>query len=205
MRRLKDKKTPKERLGLYASMLGECGTASDAQFLRSMLAGFYPDCSTIEGILTGYLKLQPKEAWSYIQGVVFGGSRIGSRFGALGAMEFIVESRPDLLDKADIARGIATMLSQEDIADFVIEDLRQWQCWDMTGKVLAVYERKSENQKLIRRMVLRFALSAQAVNAKAAAFIAAERKRDPGEVTDVQENLAFERNESKLQPSKQNK
>src|SRR6266850_7470325 len=64
---LEDPKTPPYRYGLYASLLGHCGTAEHAKLLRKMIDD--PEKSKgsgIDGMLASYIMLEPKEAWAYL-------------------------------------------------------------------------------------------------------------------------------------------
>src|SRR5207237_551851 len=68
---LKDPKTPAFRYGLYASMLGHCGRAEDADLLRAMLDDAQKhSLSGVDGILAGYTMAKPKEGWEYIKGIL---------------------------------------------------------------------------------------------------------------------------------------
>ena len=61
---LQDPDTPAFRYGLYASMLGHCGTDKHAEVLRKMLDDKDKRLSTgVDGILAGYILLKPKEGW----------------------------------------------------------------------------------------------------------------------------------------------
>ena len=90
---------------------------------------------------------------------------------------------------------MAQLLNQNDIADLAIDDLRKWGCSDMTDRVLAL--RNSDEYRtipVVRRSVLRFALSFPAVAADQA-FVTEQRKADPQGVADVEEMLKLEQAE----------
>src|SRR5262249_36277524 len=64
---LKDPNTPTFRYGLYASMLGHCGTDKDAEVLRAMLEDPQKRISTgVDGVLAGYVMLKPKEGMEHL-------------------------------------------------------------------------------------------------------------------------------------------
>jgi hypothetical protein len=189
---LQDPDTPTFRYGLYASMLGHCGTEKDAVLLRKMLDD--PDKrlnSGVDGILAGYTLLKPKEGWAYIRGLLKDPAKeFMVRYAALRAARFFWDSRPDVVDKKELVAGVCLLLDQSDVADLAIEDLRKWGQWGVADTVLGLYGQKSHDVPIIRRAILRYALSCP--GAKAAAFVDEIRKKDPEMVKDVEELLKLE-------------
>ncbi len=189
---LQDPNTPAFRHGLYASMLGHCGTEKHAEVLRQMLEDPQKRVSTgVDGILAGYTMLKPKEGWTYLRGILKDASKeFMLRYAALRALRFFWESRPDIVDKKDLVEGACELLEQSDIADLAIEDLRKWGRWEVAERVLALSGKKSHDIPIVRRSILRFALNCP--NPKAAAFVEEQRKRDPEAVKDTEELLKLE-------------
>jgi hypothetical protein len=125
------------------------------------------------------------------------------RFSALRAARFLRDYRPDLVKEDDLVEGVSLLLEQDDIADMAIEDLRKWQRWEMTDKILALFDRKSHDVPIIKRAILRFALSAPAKeHPNAANFVAAMRKKDAEWVQDVEELLQLETMPKAVTPTK---
>jgi hypothetical protein len=202
---LKDPNTPSFRFGLYASMLGHCGKPEDAKLLRGMLDD--PEKKVItgaDGILAGYILLDPKEGWDYLRTTLKDEKKeFTQRYAALRAARFFHDSRPDVIANDKVVAAVTLLLDQSDIADLAIEDLRKWGCWGVTDQVLALYGQKSHDVPIIKRSILRFALSARdlnpdgSVNAdkpnpKAAAFVAELRKKDAEMVESAEELLRLE-------------
>lgn len=189
---LEDPNTPAFRYGLYASMLGHCGTAKHAELLRKMLDDPQKRVSTgVDGILAGYTMLQPKAGMDYIRGILKDPSKeFMLRYAALRAVRFFWDSRPDLLDKNDLVQSVCPLLEQSDIADLAIEDLRKWGRWEICDRILELQNKKSHDIPIIRRSILRFALSCP--DKKATAFVEQCRKRDPEMVKDTEELLKLE-------------
>ena len=90
----------------------------------------------------------------------------------------------------DLAEGVGQLLDQSDIADLAIEDLRKWNRWDYCDQILALAGKKSHDVPIIRRAVLRYALSCP--EKKAAAYVDQCRKRDLEMVKDTEELLKLE-------------
>jgi hypothetical protein len=189
---LDDKNTPAFRIGLYASMLGHCGTKKNAGLLRELLDGPRRAVSGVDGILAAYVMLDPKEGWKFVRGV-FADARkeFMVRYAALRAARFLWDSRPDLVSHKDIAAAVAALLDQTDIADLAIDDLRKWGCWDMAGQVLGVQKKPPYEVAIVRRAVLKYCLSCKD-NEAAEKFVAEQRKKDPQLVTDLEELLKLE-------------
>ena len=189
---LEDPNTQPYRYGLYASMLGHCGTARHAELLRKMLDDPQKRVATgVDGILAGYTMLEPKQGWAHIRGLLKDPSRdFMVRYAALRSVRFFYDSRADVIAKTDLVLGVCDLLGQSDICDLAIEDLRKWQRWEVCARVLGLQQKKSHNVPIIRRAILRFALSCP--YPEAVAFVAQCRKRDPEAVKDIEELLKLE-------------
>jgi hypothetical protein len=190
---IEDPNTPTFRYGLYASILGHCGKPEHGDVLRKMLEDPQKRVSTgVDGILAGYAMLKPKEGWQYIRGILGDPKKeFMLRYAGLRAARFFWESRPDIVDKKELKEGICLLLDQSDIADLAIEDLRKWKTTDVLGRVLSLNDKPSHNIPIVKRAILRFALTCQD-QAPAAEFVKAERIKDAERVKDVEELLKLE-------------
>jgi hypothetical protein len=190
---LADADTPAFRYGLYASMLGHCGTAKHAELLRQMLDDPQKRLNSgIDGVLAGYTMLQPKEGWAYIRAILKDESKeFLFRYAALRAARFFWDYRPDLIDKKTVVEAVCLLLDHKEMADLAIEDLRKWGHWDVLDRVLALYSKPSHDIPIVRRAILRYALSCPK-SSKAEAFVAELRKKAPDMVQDVEELLKLE-------------
>ncbi len=189
---LKDPKTPAYRYGLYASLIGHCGRAEHAKLLRNMIDD--PEKrkgSGIDGLLFGYVMLQPKEAWTYLKNLMSDSKEeFLMRYAGLRTVRFLWELRPDLIDKKDLVQGAALIMAHGDMADFAIEDLRRWQRWEMTDQVLGWWGKETHDVPVVKRAILRFAL--QSPTQRAEDFVKEQRKRDPQWVEETEELLKYE-------------
>jgi hypothetical protein len=190
---LEDPNTPAFRYGLYASMLGHCGSEKHATVLRKMLDdGQKRVSSGVDGVLAGYIMLKPAEGWKYLEETLKDPKKeFLLRYAALRALRFFWDSRPDVIKKKDLVDGVVQLLDQSDIADLAIEDLRKWSRWEVSDKILGLADKKSHDVPIIRRAILRYALSCPN-DKSAAAFVDKWRKQDPDTVKDVEELLKLE-------------
>ena len=189
-RLIADPATPVERLGVFSFLLGACGTADDAAFLAAMLT---PNPTTdrasaaFGGLLAGYVLLTPREGWAFTATVLADERRgYADRLSAVNTVRFFqatraAESRPHVL------RCCAALLPCGDLADQAVEDLRRWGYWDLTADVLAQFGKPTHAAPIVRRAIVRYALTCPADEAKR--FVAALRQTDPRLVADVEEML----------------
>jgi hypothetical protein len=194
---LKSDETPAYRYGLYASLLGHCGTAEHAKFLRQMIDDPAKKESTgIDGLLFGYFQLDPKGAWDYLADIMKNSRDFNLRYAALRTFRFLYNERWDLKDmnekkaKDELVKGVALILAHKDMADFGIEDLRRWKRWEMADTVLGLFNSPSHNVGTVKRAVLRYALRCPTEGAKA--FVREQRQRDKEWVSDTEEILQLE-------------
>jgi hypothetical protein len=197
---LENPKTAPSRLRLYGFLLGNCGKVEDAEMLRNLAAKNPPNA---DGILTGHVLLKPKEGWVHVRHLLGDGSRdFVVRYQALRTAQFFYNTRSDVIAKKDVVDALSLLLDQPDIADLPIGVLRQWRCWDLTDRVLAVAKASTPNPAMIRvlrRAVVRYALQCPAAAARA--FVAEQRKTNPEMVATQEELLREEANSPTRPPS----
>jgi hypothetical protein len=190
---LKDRGRHAARFGLYGSLLGHTGRAEYAPLLRSLVDD--PEVRGLrglDGLLAGYAVLRPAEGWPYLRDLLLApGQPLAARWAALRAARFLWDSRPDVVPPARLAEELLPLLDQSNMADLLVEDLRQRKNWAATARVLALQERPAPAWSMAHRAVLRYALSCP--GEPAAAFVREARKRDPREVRDLELRLEFER------------
>jgi hypothetical protein len=192
---LQDPNTPPSRFGLYGYMLGLCGNAKEhAPVLRAMLEDPKRKYSSgLDGMLYGYVLLDPKAGWKYLLGMLSDeSSEFLTRYAVLRTLRVIWENPNGTIKPEAIMDAMQMLVAQGDIADLPIEDLRRWQRWEMTDKVLELYGQKSHNIPIVKRAIIRYALCVPN-NPKAAEFIKQRRAEDPEKVKDIENLLELEK------------
>lgn len=189
---LKSPRTPDHRLGLYAFLLGCCGTEKDAAFLRALLQGTDERTQTaFDGLLAGYIQLRPRDGWELARAILADERRpFPVRFAVLRTLRLYHSWKPEE-SKARVLDGLRVVLGQSDMADMAVEDLRRWQVWDLTDDVLRLAGKKGYDAPLMRQALVRYALACPRDEAKR--WVAALRRQDPALVRDVEESLQFEK------------
>jgi hypothetical protein len=196
---LQDPKTPAFRYGLYASLLGHCGTKDHAKLLMTMIED--PEKSKgsgVSGLLASYMMLEPEKGWTYVKDLVQAKDKpFLMRYAGLQTMRFLWENRPDLVSakdetagKTEIVKGVASVMHLTDMADFAIEDLRKWQRWEYCDEVLGLFGKKSYNTPILRKSILRYAL--QCPNDSAKVFVKTQRASNVEWVDETKELLDLE-------------
>jgi hypothetical protein len=191
-RLLEDSATPPERLGLYAFLLGACGGDKEAALLRSLIQDLSARTRpALDGLLGGYIQLRPREGWDLALVILRDRQRsFVERYAVLRTLNFYYNWKPDD-SRRPVLRGLGIALAQGDIADVAVEDLRRWKLWDLTSDVLAQFDKESHAAPIVRRAIVRYAVSCP--RKEAIRFLDALRKQDPEMVKDVEESLQFEK------------
>lgn len=199
------------RLGLYGSMLGHCGTPEHAELLRRLLdeARAKRRFTGVDGVLAGYIMLKPEEGWEYLRGILSNEPKAEFllRFAALRTVRFFWEFEPPIRDGSEITQeqmidAVCLLLEQSDIADLPIDDLRKWGQWQTADRVFDLFERPSHQIPIVKRSIIKYALSCPSDNERAAALVEQARADDPERVRDIEELLRLER-EARARAQKQ--
>jgi hypothetical protein len=189
---IQDPKTPAERLGMFAFLLGGCGGDQDAAFLEKWSR--HPTDRTLnvlDGILSGYICLHPREGWDLAVSILADAKQpFPARFAAARMLRFYHGWKPDET-QAQILRAFGVMLDDGEVADLAVEDLRSWKIWDLTDQVLSEYGKKTHAAPIVRRAIVRYALCCPRPEARQ--FVDAVRRQDAELVRDLEESLALDR------------
>lgn len=197
---LKDPNTRSSRLGLYGLMIGHCGKKEVAAEIRKILDEAERNyTSGLDGIMAGYILLDPKTGWDYLMNFIKDPKKdFAARYAALKTVRFFRDYRPDVITPEQTLDAVRVLLTQPDIADLPIEDLRKWGVWQLTEEVLRLAAKESHNTiPIVNRAILKFAISASSHNPKAAEFVQQARQKDPRKVEFLEELV---RDELKLTP-----
>lgn len=189
---LEDENTPAHRLSLYGFLLGACGSDRDALMLKKMIDGGDERAKTaLDGLLGGYIQLRPRAGWDHLTDLLKDQQRpFMERFAILRCVRFYHGWKPDDAHK-EILRAFGIVIEQGDIADLAIEDLRKWKMWDLTDQVVAQYGKKSHDAPIVKRGIVRYALSCPRPEAKR--FISRVKSQDAELVRDVEDSLRFDK------------
>jgi hypothetical protein len=189
---LRDSRTPAERIGLYAFLLGACGGKEDVPWFQAALARTGDrSIDSVDGILSGYIQLCPKEGWDYLVALLGNGKHpLPLRLAVLRTLRFYHAWKPREM-RAPVLKALGAMVEQGELADLAVEELRKGRLWDLTDAVLALYGRKGLDAPVHRRAILRYALSCPLPRSRA--FVSELRKREADLVAEIEEVLQLEK------------
>jgi hypothetical protein len=187
---LADPKTPSDRLGVFALMLGLCGNKEDAARFANDLAAQLPAERVREnfsGFLAALTLLDPASGWNVVKSVLTDPKRpFDQRLSAVGTVRFFQATRPEE-SRAHVLTCYRGVIAKGDLADLAIDDLRRWGWWDLTADVIAQFDKPTHAATIIRKGIIRYALQAPGEEAKQ--FVAQTRAKQPKLVADVEETL----------------
>ena len=189
---LTEAKTPDFRLGLYAFLLGGCGGEKDAALLRSLVEKPTDrSLSAFDGLLGGYIQMQPKEGWELALSILKDDRRpFAVRYAVIRMLRFYHSWKPED-SRESVLRGLGVVLKQSDIADLAVEDLRRWGEWDLTDDILRLYGQKGYDAPLMQQALARYALTCP--KPESAKFVANLRRDNPDLYKRVSESLQFDK------------
>jgi hypothetical protein len=187
---LADPKTPAERLGVYAVLLGLCGKPGDETPLAALLAASpRPERVTqnLGGLLAGLTLLNGRDGWARTTALATDAKApFDERLAAVGTVRYFQATAP-AASRPHILGAYKTLLGQGDLADVAAEDLRRWGWWDLSADVLAPFDRPSHKAPIVRQAIVRYALTCPDDASKQ--FVTAVRKSDPALVEKVEDGL----------------
>jgi hypothetical protein len=111
------------------------------------------------------------------------------RLAALSTVRFFYRSQP--ATRARAVQTVAALVPLGDLSDLAVEDLRQWGQWGFANEVLAQFGKKTHAAPMVRRAIVRYAISCPRPEAKQ--FVEQLRRSDHQLVQDVEESLEFEK------------
>ena len=168
------------------------GSTEDAAYLRGLIVNpTDKSLAALNGILAGYIQLRPKEGWELAMSILRDEKKsFTERCSVLTMLQFF-HNADAARYRRELLQSLAVLLEQGDIADLAIEDLRKWKLWDLTAEVLAQYGKRSHAAPVMRRAIVRYALTCPLPEAQR--FLAERKKAEPDLVKDVEESLQFEK------------
>jgi hypothetical protein len=188
---LTDPKTPVDRLGIYAYLLGACGTKDDAAVLAAVIGkNDERTRQALSGLLGGLIELRPDLGWATVQAVLGDPKRpYSDKLAAVSTLRFCHAAKPQ--SRKEIIQAFSSIVERGDLADLAIEDLRRWQWWELTRQVLAQYSKPTHSAPLVRNSMVRYALSCP--EPEAVEFVKWLRQTDPNRVAGQLETLNNEK------------
>jgi hypothetical protein len=183
VRGLKDRMNPAKLLGwienpkvqanrrrLYATMLGVCGTAADADRIGAILEGktasgepLPPEQAEIRGgldaLIACYVALRGPEALDLVDRLFL--EREGrdvpfaETYAAVMALRFLGEES-DLVPRDRVLQSLRLLLEEPKLADLVIADLARWQDWSVVDKLSQIFKDAQADNIFVREPIVNY-------------------------------------------------
>ena len=146
---------------------------------------------SLGGHLAGLAALDGDRGWKHVTAVITDPTRqYAERLAAINTLRYLQGTHRDGV-KPQVVACYKTLMTQPDLADLAIEDLRRWGYFDATAEVLALFDKPTHTGRLVRRAIVQYALTAPGDAAKA--FVTELRATDPKLVASAEELLKRQR------------
>lgn len=141
-----------------------------------------------DGILGGYLVAEGPAAIQHLSDRLLANAKsaVGDVRHAEKALRFYYEYGP-AEQHAAVASAVEKLVDRPSEAASAITDLARWQDWSALAKIAGLYDRKDDNDVLIRRAVVGYLLVCPTPAASQA--LAHLRQHDPDGVADAEKTL----------------
>jgi hypothetical protein len=194
--RLKNPKTPLWLLDLDCLLLAYCGTERHSSLLQTLIENrrkAEKEPAGLGGALIGYTLLRPKDGLARIREVISESTApFTVRYEGFRALQFFGKERPDVVPRDQVCDAMGLLLAQSDFADLPIEVLHRLGEDRFMERVLSLYGKKDFDVPIVRRAILRYALSFPG-NPKADQFVEERRAEDAELVEVLEEALKLEK------------
>lgn len=177
-------------------LLAGCGKADDVPLLLDILAQTQgkskagvdrnPAASmNLERPLIALTILAPETGFTQIRRIIDDQKEdFLRRYGALRAVRHLYQHPVAKIDRKSVVNAIAAFLEHEDMADLAVEDLRRFERWEFAARIVQLP--KQLDVPIVRRAVLRYALSASKEAKVAAEYVTLMRALNPEAVKDAE-------------------
>lgn len=157
-----DPATPVSRLGLYGLMLGLCGNAEDAEFLKERILAPSQDFRIgIEGIMAGYILMAGEPALDLLdqEKLKDKSEPFSEHVAVMQALRFLWTDGGGRIPPERLRKSMRLLLDS-DVADLAINDLTRWEDWDVASELAERYYSKAYDVSFIKRNIIRFMMAA---------------------------------------------
>lgn len=190
---ISDPRTSQNRIGFYGLVLGLCGTAEDAEFLkREILRPADGFRLGIDGIIAGYLAMTGDEGLALLEDAKLRDpdTPISETYAAMEAIRFMW-AYGERIEKPRLQQAMRLLLFRPDVASLVITDLTRWEDWSIMDQLMELYYSPTCSDEQTKRSIVRYfltmtkkhALKPEATSAKEADLakmhLAELKRKDP--------------------------
>lgn len=191
---LADEQTVPQRLGLYGMMLGLCGTAKDAELLRSKIENPHPDYPFgLDGITFGYLLLTKSEGLDVLDKIKLRPKTTSAEELAsiMAALRVMWTEGGDRIPQERMRQSMRLFLNRPETAGPASTDLARWEDWSIQDRLMSLYGAKDFDDSHTRKAIAGYFVAASRTKSAEVKLQAEKnldklRKRDPKMVKEVE-------------------
>ena len=195
---IENPKVQANRRRLYATMLGTCGTKTDAERIGKILANedLGPEKADVRGgldaLIACYVTLRGPEGLDLVDRLFL--DRKGREipftetYAAVMALRFLGEES-DSVPRERVLSSLRLLLAEPKLADLVVADLARWEDWSAIDRLVELFEKADADNIFVREPIVNY-LRACPLPAAAAAITRLE-KIDPEAVRRAATLAAF--------------
>lgn len=167
---ISDPQMSPERLGLYGMMLGLCGDASDAEFLKTQIGVVPPSAKEetltfrygTDGLMGGYLLLTGEDGLTFLEQTRLNANApADSASAAMQAIQFVWSYESDLVPTARLRSAMRRMLFSADQRTITIANLARWKDWECWPELEQIFHGDGAADHATRKAVVFFAEECQ--------------------------------------------
>lgn len=155
---LNDPEVPSNRRRLYFTLLGVCGTKSDAAMLEQfMLSQDRKKKAGLDALIACYLLLTQEEGLAKVEKEFLQNkeAEYSDTYAAIMAIRFH-GSEVDVIPRTRLATALHHMLERPELADLVIPDLARWEDWSVIPKLVDLFATADDNSSWVRVPVVNY-------------------------------------------------
>lgn len=202
---IENPKVQANRRRLYATMLGACGTRTDADRIGAILANEESDAparglgpekaevrSGLDALIACYVTLRGPEGLDLVDELFL--NRRGREipftetYAAVMALRFLGEESQGI-PRDRVLASLRLLLQEPKLADLVIADLARWQDWSAIDRLVELFEKAEADNIFVREPIVNYLRACPLP--QAAAAIARLEKIDPEAVRRAATLAAF--------------
>jgi len=162
---IENPKVQANRRRLYATMLGVCGSADDAERIGKILSGegLTPEQlearSGLDALIACYVALEGPGALDLVDRLFL--ERRGREvpftetYAAVMALRFLGEES-DLVPRDRVLQSLRLLLQEPKLADLVIADLARWQDWSAIDRLVTLFKEAKADNIFVREPIVNY-------------------------------------------------
>ncbi|MFM7138054.1 MAG: hypothetical protein ACKO1M_13445 [Planctomycetota bacterium] len=164
---IEDPKVPANRRRLYATMLGVCGTPTEAERIAAILEGKgiaaeQPEVRNgLDALIACHVALQGDKALDLVDRLFLARAGQGKdvpfteTYAAVMALRFLGEES-DLVPRERVLQSLKLLLDEPKLADLVIADLARWQDWSVIDRLVTIFKEAKADNIFVREPIVNY-------------------------------------------------